>query len=90
MRAIRLWYWWTFTIKKDEFSRKLDMSEMLRDGSLGRISLRDYQDIVIARRQLAHALGIDDSWKNIFKLATTNWYHTAFKYKTKKRSKYVI
>ena len=66
-RTIRLWYWWVFVLNKDEFCFRLNMNKI------------DCPYNLVAKRQLAHELDLNDSWKNIFKLANkTNLYNNAF------------
>jgi len=79
IRTIRLWFWWKYTLNKSEFSKKLDMSRILRENNLGKISLKEYEKRIIAKRQLAHELDIDDSFKNIWSLCRSAWYRKAFK-----------
>ena len=60
---IRLWVWWNFTIRKDEFSFCLD-SYYIRNKYIAHITdTEDFNRILTSQRYLAHTL---DEGTNIF------------------------
>ncbi len=51
---IKLWYWWNFTINRDEFHPSLSSMHIYFNS--GRLTTKEIPNILIARRQLAHSL----------------------------------
>jgi hypothetical protein len=73
-KSIKLWYWWNFSINKNEFSSKLDLLSLY---SITKAPLNQLSDIVMNRRQLAHELDLDDSFNRIKELVKLNYYANA-------------
>ena len=48
---IKLWYWWNFTIKCDEFHNDLTRTSVYLENNKG-----SYIDILLTRRHIAHLL----------------------------------
>jgi hypothetical protein len=56
---LKLWIWWNFVIKKNEFSKKLDLFYIKR--RCKKLSLTELSYLVVRQRQLAHDLDNGDA-----------------------------
>ncbi len=68
---IRLWYWWNYSIQRDEFSHKLDffylyekLKHKLKDNQ-GKILMGKISRILVRQRNIAHVLDINPDLSEI-------------------------
>lgn len=63
---LKLWIWWNFVIKKNEFSKKLDLTYIKDKANISRKEgigeyMNELSYILVRQRQLAHDLDNGDA-----------------------------
>jgi len=62
-RHFRLWFWWNFVIKKDEFSPKLGVMSM--SSKYKKLRMSEVGILISRQRSIAHRLDSGENIKDI-------------------------